>query len=264
MWGRLAVFAGSFELDAVEQVCGADLDPDELLDTVTSLVDKSILIREEHGSAVRFRMLETLREYGHEKLEQTGEAVSSRRRHRDWYEQLALAVEAEWISADQLGWIARLKREQPNLREALEFCIDDDPVAGLRTAAALHVFWASQGLYSEGRRWLDRLLARESGQPTPERANALYCATVMANVQGDIQTGTALVEEGRTLAAQSRDPLIRAFVSFADGMLALYRGDLVRARSQLEATLAEFSKRGGRTLEVAALYSLGTAYGRVA
>ncbi|QYB07337.1 protein kinase [Rhodococcus sp. USK10] len=261
VWGRLAVFAGSFELDAAEQVCGAGLDPDELLDTVTSLVEKSILIREEHGSVVRFRMLETLREYGYEKLEQTSEAVSLRRHHREWYEWLALEVEAEWISADQLGWIARLKREQPNLREALEFSVDDDPVAGLRTAAALHVFWASQGLYSEGRRWLDRLLSRESGPPTPERANALYCATVMANAQGDIHAGTALVEEGHTLAARNSDPMIRAFVSFADGMLALYRGDLVRARSQLEATLAEFSKRGDRTLEVAALYPLGTAYG---
>ncbi|MFC9358899.1 protein kinase [Rhodococcus sp. NPDC057014] len=261
VWCRLAVFAGSFELDAAEQVCGAGLDPDELLDTVTSLVEKSILIREEHGSVVRFRMLETLREYGDEKLEQTCEAVPLRRHHREWYERLALEVEAEWISADQLGWIARLKREQPNLREALEFSVDDDPVAGLRTAAALHVFWASQGLYSEGRRWLDRLLSRESGPPTPERANALYCATVMANAQGDIHAGTALVEEGHTLAARNSDPMIRAFVSFADGMLALYRGDLVRARSQLEATLAEFSKRGDRTLEVAVLYPLGTAYG---
>ncbi|MFD6064922.1 protein kinase domain-containing protein [Rhodococcus wratislaviensis] len=261
VWGRLAVFAGSFELDAAEQVCGDGLASGELLDTLTSLVEKSILIREEHGSVVRFRLFETLREYGYEKLEQTGEALSLRRRHRDWYEALALDAEADWISARQLDWIDRLKREQPNLREALEFSIDDDPAAGLRTAGALCWFWASQGLYSEGRRWLKRLLTRESGPPTPGRANALYCATVMANAQGDIQTGTALVEEGHTLAAQTSDPLIRAFVSFADGMLALYRGDLVRARSQLEATLAEFSTRGDRTLEVAALYELGTAYG---
>ncbi|TQC50888.1 protein kinase [Rhodococcus sp. WS4] len=261
VWGRLAVFAGSFELDAAEQVCSAGLDPDELLDTVTSLVEKSILIREEHGSVVRFRMLETLREYGYEKLEQTGEAVSLRRRHREWYEWLALEVEAEWISADQLDWIARLKREQPNLREALEFCVDDDPVAGLRTAAALHVFWASQGLYSEGRRWLDQLLARQSGPPTLEWAKGLYGDSVMANVQGDFSAGTALVEEARTLATRTSDPMIRAFVLFADGILGLLSGDLVRARSQLEATLAEFSTRGDRTLEVAALYPLGTAYG---
>ncbi|GAF49069.1 putative serine/threonine protein kinase [Rhodococcus wratislaviensis NBRC 100605] len=77
-WGRVAVFAGSFELDAAEQVCGEDLDPGELLDTLTSLVEKSILIREEHGSMLRFRMLGTLREYGYEKLAQTGEAVALR------------------------------------------------------------------------------------------------------------------------------------------------------------------------------------------
>ncbi|WP_172651790.1 protein kinase domain-containing protein [Rhodococcus opacus] len=261
VWGRLAVFAGSFELDAAEQVCGEGLDPDELLDTLTSLVEKSILIREEHGPVVRFRMLETLREYGYEKLEQTGETVTLRRRHRDWYEALALDADAEWISARQLDWIARLKRELPNLREALEFDVDDDPAAGLRTAAALFLFWSSQGIYNEGRRWLEQLLVRQSGPPTLERAKAIYCASVMANVQGDLETGAALVAEGRTLAAQTTDPMMRAFVSFADGMLALLGGDPVRARAHLEPALAEFSERGERTLEVAALYPLGTAYG---
>ncbi|MFC9360270.1 protein kinase [Rhodococcus sp. NPDC057014] len=261
VWGRLAVFAGSFELDAAEQVCGDGLGPDGLLDTLTSLADKSILIREEHGPVVRFRMLETLREYGYEKLEQTGETVTLRRRHRDWYEALAVDADAEWISARQLDWIARLKREQPNLREALEFSVDDDPAAGLRTATALFLFWSSQGTYNEGRRWLEQLLARQSGPPTLEWAKAIYCASVMANVQGDLETGAALVAEGRTLAAQTTDPMMRAFVSFADGMLALLGGDPVRARAHLEPALAEFSERGERTLEVAALYPLGTAYG---
>ncbi|MFE7417048.1 protein kinase [Rhodococcus sp. NPDC057529] len=261
VWGRLAVFAGSFELDAAEQVCGDGLGPDDLLDTLTSLADKSILIREEHGPVVRFRMLETLREYGYEKLEQTGETATLRRRHRDWYEALAVDADAEWISARQLDWIARLKREQPNLREALEFSVDDDPAAGLRTATALFLFWSSQGTYNEGRRWLEQLLARQSGPPTLEWAKAIYCASVMANVQGDLETGAALVAEGRTLAAQTTDPMMRAFVSFADGMLALLGGDPVRARAHLEPALAEFSERGERTLEVAALYPLGTAYG---
>ncbi|MFC9551515.1 protein kinase [Rhodococcus sp. NPDC056960] len=261
VWGRVAVFAGSVELDAAERVCGEGLDPDELLDTLTSLVEKSILIREEQESVVRFRMLETLREYGYEKLEQTGEALSLRRRHRDWYEALALESEAEWISARQVEWIERLKREQPNLREALEFGVEDDPAAGLRTAAALFLFWSSQGQYNEGRRWYDQLVARQSGAPTLEWAKGLYGASVMANVQGDVNTGAARVEQGRALAAQTSDPLIRAFVSFTDGMLALLGGDLVRARSHLETALAEFSRQGDRTLEVAALYPLGTAYG---
>ncbi|KXX59639.1 protein kinase domain-containing protein [Rhodococcus sp. LB1] len=260
VWGRVAVFAGSFELDAAEQVCGAGLDPGELLDTLTSLVEKSILIREESGSVVRFRMLETLREYGYEKLEQTGEALSLRRRHRDWYEALALDAEAEWISARQLDWIARLQREQPNLREALEFSIDDDPAAGLRTAAALHWFWLSQGFLNEGRRWLDQLLAHHSGPPTLDSIMALYCDSVMANVQGDLDAGTTLVEGARTLTAQISDPLIRAYVDCAGGLLAVCRGDLPRACSQLETALAVFSERRDRTLEVAALYLLGLAY----
>ncbi|MGW5147254.1 protein kinase domain-containing protein [Rhodococcus koreensis] len=261
VWGRLAVFAGSVELDAAEQVCGAGLGPDELLDTLTSLVEKSILIREGHGSVVRFRMLETLRAYGYEKLEQSGETVTLRRRHRDWYEALALTAEAEWISAHQLDWIARLKREQPNLREALEFCVDDDPGAGLRTAAALRWFWTSQGLYSEGRRWFSELLARCPREPTVDRIRALYCASVMANVQGDLESGAALVAEARNLTAHTSDPKMRAFVSFADGTSALYSGDLPDACAHLETALAEFSTHGDRTLETNVLYLLGLAYG---
>ena len=261
VWGRLAVFAGSFELDAAEQVCGEGVDSDELLDTLTSLVEKSILIREESGSVVQFRMLGTLREYGYEKLEQTGEAVALRRRHRDWYEALALEAEAEWISARQLDWIARLKREQPNLREALEFSIDDDPAAGLRTAAALYLFWTSQGLYNEGRRWLGQLLAHRSGPPTLEWVKALYCDSVMANVQGDLGSGAALVDESRALTAHSSDSMMRALVSYAEGMLSLYSGDLPRAYSHLETALAEFRERENRTLEVSVLYPLGLAYG---
>ncbi|MFC9551562.1 protein kinase [Rhodococcus sp. NPDC056960] len=261
VWGRVSVFAGSFELDAAEQVCGDGLDPDELLDTLTSLVEKSILIREESGAVVRFRMLETLREYGCEKLEQAGEFLSVRRLHRDWYEALALAAEAEWISAHQLDWIARLKREQPNLREALEFSLADDPAAGLRTATALFLFWGSQGSYNEGRRWFGQLLARQSGPPTVEWVKALQRAGMMADVQGDLEAGAALVAECRALTAHTSDPMMRALIAYSAGMLALYSGELASATSHLETALAEFSARGDRLLEVAALYPLGLAYG---
>ncbi|MGW3483368.1 protein kinase domain-containing protein [Rhodococcus indonesiensis] len=261
VWRRLSVFAGSFDLDAAEQVCGADRPPVELLDTVTALLEKSILLREESGSVVQFRLLETLREYGYEKLGQTGEDLPLRRRHRDWYEKLALDAEAEWISARQLDWIARLKRDLPNLRKALEFSGDDDPAAGLRIAGALYVFWASQGLFSEGRRWDNQLLAHHSGPPTLEWAKTLYGATVMANVQGDLPAAAGLVEIGRSLTVQASDPLIRALVDAADGMLALYSGELPHACSHLEAALAQFGGRGERTLEVGTLYALGLAFG---
>ncbi|WP_342661645.1 Serine/threonine-protein kinase PknD (plasmid) [Rhodococcus ruber] len=261
VWRRLSVFAGGFDLDAAEQVCGADLPADKILDTVTALLEKSILLREESGSVVRFRLLETLRDYGYEKLGQTGEDLSLRRRHRDWYERVALDAEAEWISARQLDWISRLKRDLPNLRKALEFSIEDDPAAGLRIAGALYVFWASQGLFSEGRRWCDQLLARRSGPPTLEWVKTLHGATVMANVQGDFRAAAGLVEAGRALVVPPSDPLMRALVDAADGMLALYSGDLPHACSHLASALAQFGGRGERTLEVGTLYALGLAFG---
>ncbi|WP_420752484.1 ATP-binding protein, partial [Rhodococcus sp. O3] len=261
VWGRMSVFAGSFDLDAAEHVCGEGLAVGELLDTLTSLVDKSILIREEAGSVVRFRMLETLRDYGVEKLEQSGEDLALRRRHRDRYEALASAARAEWVSVRQLDWIARLKRELPNLREALEFSLEDDPAAGLRIAGELYLFWASQGFYNEGRRWCERLIARQSGPPTVDWVEALFRATVMASVQGDLQAAAGFVEAGRRLIAQTDDPVMRALVDAADGSLALHSGDLPHAISHLEAALAHFGGRGEPTREIGMLYSLGLALG---
>ena len=260
IWKRTAVFAGSFELDAAQQVCGNDMNPDELLNTLTSLIDKSILIREEHGTEVRFRMLETLRVYGYDKLEQTGELLDLRRRHLDWYEQLALDAEAQWISDRQLHWIARLKDEQPNLREALEFSTDNDPRSGRRTAAALFWFWVSQGLYNEGRHWYGQLLDRRSGRPTLDWFKCLNSASVMAFAQGDFGAGAVFTDEARTLSANNDDPLTLAFVAFADGIRALYEGDLTHAANRLETALVEFGERGERTVEIAALYPLGLVY----
>ncbi|MFE4500168.1 protein kinase [Rhodococcus sp. NPDC056743] len=261
VWARLAVFAGSFELDAAELVCSAGLELGELLDTLTSLVDKSILIREEHASVVRFRMLETLREYGYEKLEQAGDVLQLRRRHRDWCERFALDAEAEWISVRQLDWIVRLKREQSNLREALEFSVVDNPVAGLRTAVALSFFWSSQGLYNECRHWITQLLASQSGAPSLDWVKGLYFATLMASVQGDLATGAELVDEARRLTAHTHDPMMRILVTLADGMHALYSGDPARASALLETAVAGFSGRGETAHEIGALYPLGLAYG---
>ncbi|MGW5147482.1 protein kinase domain-containing protein [Rhodococcus koreensis] len=262
VWGRVAVFAGSFELDAAEQVCGADLDADELLDLLTSLVEKSILIRDEQaGSVVRFRMLETVREYGREILERTGKLPELRLRHRDWCEKMALDSETEWISERHLRWISRLKRERSNIREALEFCIDNCPATGLRIAAALFMFWSSQGMYSEGRRWLNRLLDHHSGEPTIERIKALYSDSTMAAVQGDLPAGAVLVEEARVLAAQSEDPVAHALIEYADGVQSLYRGELARSCSHLERALAEFATQQTGVLRTGVLATLGVAYG---
>ncbi|SEB37398.1 non-specific serine/threonine protein kinase [Rhodococcus jostii] len=260
VWSRLSVFAGTVELDAAEQVCSEGSAPEDLLDTLTSLIEKSILIREEQGAVVRFRLLETLRDYGREKAQQSGEYPELRRRHRDWYQQLALDAETEWISSRQLEWIARIDREQPNLRDALEYCVSESPGVGLRIAASLYFFWTARGLYSEGRRWLDRLLARQSGQPIVDRVKALYAASSLAESQGDLEAAAARVEEGRALTAGTADSVAKAFVVYADGLLAFYNGEPARACSLLEESLAAFRRQDDVALQVEALTMLGLPY----
>jgi predicted ATPase/serine/threonine protein kinase/DNA-binding NarL/FixJ family response regulator len=257
VWARLSVFAGSIELDAAEQICGSDMDAHEFLESLTSLVDKSILIREESGAVVRFRLLDILRDYGRENAQANEEYTELRRRHRDWYRQLALTAESEWISSRQLDWIARLDREQTNLREAMEFCLSDNIEAGLAIAAALQPFWNARGLFSEGRRWLERLLARPADTPTVERVKALNADSILAELQGDLTAASVSVAEGRAVAEQMSDSMAHAFVALAEGTLALYSGDFPRARSRLETALEMFGAHDSSHIEV--LHMLGRA-----
>ncbi|MGW0177196.1 protein kinase domain-containing protein [Rhodococcus sp. NPDC003322] len=256
LWGQLSVFTGGVDLDAAEYVCGDEVD---VLDTVTALVDKSILIREESNGAVRFRMLETLRDYGRATIEHTDRYQDLRRRHRDWYERLALAADAEWFSPRQLDWALRLERELPNLREALEFGLPEESGSALRIAAGLAYFWVTQGLLSEGRRWIDRALPQSGSTPT-ELARAVYVACGLAVFQSDLAAATDLVEEGRILDTGKPDPMVHAFVAAADGWAALAGGDLDRARTCLEDAVDIFGKNHALSEWVEMLVILGWTY----
>lgn len=265
LWTDLSVFAGSFELDAAEGICSSELTPEDLLDSLASLVDKSILLREGQGEIVRFQMLETLREYGRAKAQQAGGYREHSRHHRDWYRQLVVEAEDDWISPRQLKWLSRLEQEQPNLRAAIEFSLTDVGDVGntdiaLQIAAGLFPFWLSRNLLTEGRYWLERSLARPPARPTGERVKALYAASVLAEVQGDLPAGRMLIEAGHTAAAAIGDPVTDARIAHAEGLLALYSGDLPLACSRLEDALEVFGSRGDLSLEVFILMMLGLAY----
>jgi non-specific serine/threonine protein kinase len=259
-WAALSVFAGSFELDAADHILGEVQSVVELLDSVTMLVDKSILTREASGSVARFRMLETVRDYGRQKIQETDEYLELRRRYRDWYVQLALDAEADWIGPRQLEWITRLSKEQPNLRQALDFSVSDDPSAGIRLATALYPFWFSQGLFSEGRRWLDLLLTRSTGSPGVERAKALYADSVMAGLQGDRKVQAALVAEGRRLADQTTDALLQAHIDLAESYLAVLGSDLLVARALLTHAVQVYAERSDLLLEAIGSGVLGLTH----
>ena len=262
VWAQLSVFAGTLELDAAEYVCSVAHGLD-MVDVLTSLVDKSILIREDSGATVRFRLLETLQAYGRQKLEQSEHSAAVRRRHLDWYWQLALNAEAEWISPSQLDWIARLDRGQPNLREALDYCLANEGESedAVSFAAAIQPFWVSHGQLSEGRYWLDRALSRPSSA-TAIRAKALYRNCTMAEAQGDRVAATAMCTQAKALAEESDDTVVRMFVAFTEGLHELYGGNFPRACSSLETALERCIEHNDISTQMMVTLALGLAHER--
>jgi non-specific serine/threonine protein kinase len=257
LWCRLSVFAGGFELQAAEDICGGGLNSGGLVDLVSSLVDKSILIRSEFDGVVRFRFLEILREYGRQQIRETGDYAELRRRHADWYQRLARRAAAEWVSPQQVDWIRRLERELVNVGEALGFMLSDDSLAALEMAADLSMFWLTQGLLGVGRRWLDEALATAPPDPTTERIEALYNACLLAGLQGDPQTAVARGQELGALVEDVVDPTAHALADIASGFSALFGGDLFRACEVLTNSVDTCEDL---TTQIQALIVLGWAH----
>ncbi len=261
LWRRLSVFLQGFELDAAEAIASAGLTAHDLLDVVGSLVDKSILIREEHAGVVWYRLLETLRVYGFERLKEAGEHLAMRRRHRDWYQALLRRYAVEWIGPNQAEWIARLDREQSNLRSALEYCTTEPGEAenGLRMVNALYILWISRGQFNEGRLWLDRILVAQDGESTRQRAEALSAEVMLAANQGDIETGARLLAEARDVAAAINDPDTDVVVTHAAGHLAIFAGDSAKAEQLFGAILPRLRTGHDYLRRVATLLGLSMA-----
>jgi predicted ATPase len=234
LWSRLSVFAGSFDLEAAEDICSGEWPSEQFLDLLSSLVDKSILNRIESERAVRFRLLDTLRDFGREQIRQAGAYVDLRRRHLDWYRRLANETAAEWFGPRQLDWIERVGREMPNLREALEFGLQHSPETAVEIAAAMHPVWIARGMLSEGRRWLDRALATAVAEPGRERVMALYGAAMISALQGDTSAEAARVTAMGALVEQMTDPVARGLFVIADGFKSLVTDEFDRACTCLE------------------------------
>ena len=243
LWARLSVFVAGFELDAIEGVCGGETLPDDLLDLVAGLVDKSIVERaevDEQGEHARYRMLAIIRDYGQEQLIEAGEQAILRRRHRDWYRQLAARGTAEWLGPRQAYWYARLTAEHPNIRAAVEFCLDQpgEAEAALRIVVDLpRAYWSSLGVASEGLSWLEKALA-QAVAPTALRAQALLQASALAIWRNDNDTVTRLLDQGERLAQRLHDPVALALACYVRSHTALGREDLTVMIESAERGLA--------------------------
>lgn len=243
LWARASVFSGSFDLDGIEYVgAGEGIASEEIGNIVYSLVDKSILIRDERDGCVRYRMLETLREYGEARLVAAGEHEAVRRRHRDWYVRMVEQFQAEWMGPDQDSWILRLRREHANLREALSFCLSQpgDALLALRMADKLGTYLGVQGFNSVTRHWLDQALAASS-EPSPERTSALRRSAWVALLQGDVDAAQAQLVEAAELARKLGLTKESAYVTLVVGMKAASSGDIDKAAALTADALSGFS-----------------------
>jgi predicted ATPase/DNA-binding SARP family transcriptional activator/tetratricopeptide (TPR) repeat protein len=185
LFRRLAVFAGSMPLEAVEQVCGGDdLDPLEVVDLLSRLVDKSLVQAEPGGGTVRYRLLETIRQFADRKLRDSGEAHRLVRRHRDWYVTFAAENDPEQATGVVNDTPQALDDEHDNLRAALSSGLAEDPAVALRLAVSLWRFWLARGHFSEGSRWL-RATMDAAPQGSSLRVQALFAAAAMAVRRGD-------------------------------------------------------------------------------
>jgi non-specific serine/threonine protein kinase len=211
VFDRLSVFAGGWTLEAAETVCvGGDIKHGDVLPKLAGLADKSLVVVEQQPARVRYRLLETVRQYGWLRLTERNELTPVRDRHRDWCLELAEQAEPLLWGSEQVAWLSRLEHDNDNLRASLEWSESGagDAEAGLRLAAALWRFWDMRGYLAEGRRWLEGLLASPEAQaPTRERAKALRALGYLAMLQGD--TGEAFeiladnVERWRKLGDQA-------------------------------------------------------------
>jgi predicted ATPase len=245
LFGRLAVFAGGCTLESAEAVVDADLD------TLQSLVDKSLVRHTDD----RFWMLETIREYATERLDESGAADDVRRRHAEHYLALAEKAPPGMRFGSDEEFARRLEVEHPNLRAALDVLeTSDERELASRLAAALWPFWRDGGYMTEGRRRLETVLKADA-RPSPARAKVLNAAAEAAVMGGDAATSRLRAEEGLALHRTLGDAWGTADALWSLGFAMASEGDFERGRPFLNESIALFRDLGD---ELATLWATRT------
>ena len=229
LWARLSVFPADFELDAVEEVCSGDgIVEAEILDLVDALLEKSVLVRDADPTAVRYRMPETLRAYGAERLG-SDEFRRWSERNSAWVERFVVRAGREWFGPSQKSHLNRLRREQTNVLAVLDRATEEPSRASqaLRMILALERWWVVSGRITEARRWL--AAATDHATSASElRARALALGAWFATVQGDLVEAHRLLEEASTYRELS-SPAALSSLARACGGLSLARGEFEAA-----------------------------------
>jgi non-specific serine/threonine protein kinase len=260
LWARLSVFAGGFGLAAAEAVCpGGVLAREDLVDLLAGLVGKSIVMAEPAGGQMRYRLLETVRVYGRDRLAETGDSV--RRAHRDFFHRLAMSSRAEWCGPDQANWLDRLRADHANLKCAFDHYVElghADGACGM--ASALQWYWIAAGGLGEGRRWLATALLLGADQASPVRASAMWVDGYLALLRGELAAARGRLDQVERLLSVLDAPDLPGYTAQLRGMAALFGGDLVEAAVHYERGLASHRGRADTPGVVSMLFQLAVTY----
>jgi predicted ATPase len=259
LFRRLAVCVGGFTVEAAAAVGGMESsDPLAVLFELENLVAASLLVAAQ-GFEVepRFSMLDTIRDFGLEKLAESGELETTRTSHLAWSLALAERAAAELTGPEQEEWLQRLDLEHANLQAALHHAQPPHEV-GVRLAVALWRFWYTRGYLAVGRRWLEAAIASDAGS-TSTRASALHGAGMLAWRQGDYDQARAWHEESLALRRELGDRQGIASSLENLGMVAWRQSDYAQARALHEQSLALRRELGDAQGSASSLYSLGAA-----
>jgi predicted ATPase/class 3 adenylate cyclase/DNA-binding CsgD family transcriptional regulator len=225
----LAVFAGSFDFNAAEQVCtDGTVQAHQVLDLLSLLIDKSLVVVDDSGEQARYRLLETLRLYALQRLRAVSEEQAAHARHLDYYTSLATRSDTQLRRSRQAEWLARVALEYPNLRAALAWTRDRGDSEGLlRLATALGPAWAIIGPWAEGRSYLDSALAAAEGQSPALWARAACDSSVLALATGDLDTAFTLAEQALGSARDLGDDRLTGRCLYQLGLINLDNADVL-------------------------------------
>jgi predicted ATPase len=255
---RLAVFAGAFGLDAAEEVCAGDgLPGADVVDVLVRLVSKSLVVAEDAEGQPRYRLLEMVRQYAHERLREASESDALAERHALWYLDLPERAGSGGETADAAKTrLGRLDLETDNLRAALRWLLDHDPPEALSLAGSLSDWWLLRGRLAEGREWLETGVER-APEDSPAVAEALLRSVPFAARGGDMVRGSQLAERSLSIYRKlgDREGMSRALHML--GLQSWLRGAFPRASEQLAATIEEAQLAGSAPAEANAAHALG-------
>ncbi len=274
LFRRLSVFAGDFALDSVERVCpdpdetsfASVLPPDEVLEALVHLIDKSLVeVQGEQGGAVRYRLLSTICAYAREKLKEAGERDVFRRRHAAFFLGWLESTAAELTDDTRIAWLSRVETEYDNLRDSLDWFINHADVENaLSLALALSTFWEIRGYVREGRREWNRVIAlvetaagSASADVIVRRARALDSAAALAHLHSDYAEARRLYEAGLTLKREMGDRHGAALTLHSLSIVVKDQGDYPHAEALCRESLAILRDLGDRRNTAHVLETLG-------